>query len=418
MKKKGFTLIELLTVIVVLAIIALIATPIVMNTIKNAKKGAAERSADSYVKQVEVAVAEERLSKNEVLEGEYQITSDGNLCRDKSASCSDDKKIKIEMSGTKPTSGKIKITNGSVDQSSSSMTIGDYTVSYNSTKKTYEAIEKGNTTPDTPQPTKTYTNGEVVYFNVDNGTKCSNYTETQSNTGVKRGCMKFYAFNDDGKDTVNLILDHNTTATVAWITKEDYIAAGGEDLSSDKGDCQYGNLCSKNKYGPHTLLTQLKNDTKSWVGTKTPSNYTMDQTGQASKAKYTIDYSGYKARLITAQELAQITGNTTWDEKTATNSFYFDSKTDTASTTCKSGNTTGCKYGWLYDRTNNNCTKYGCLNNSDKETYGYWTASSRAGNPYNAWSVDCNADVNNNSVGRSSSFGVRPVITVLKSKLS
>ncbi len=145
MKRKGFTLIELLAVIVVLAIIALIATPIVMNTIKNAKKGAAERSADNYIKQVETAVAEERLNKNEVLEGEYQITSDGNLCRDKSASCSDDNKIKIEMSGTKPTSGKIKITNGSVDQTSSSMTVGDYTVSYNSAKKTYEAIEKGNT---------------------------------------------------------------------------------------------------------------------------------------------------------------------------------------------------------------------------------------------------------------------------------
>ena len=51
--KKGFTLIELLAVIVVLAIIALIATPIVMNTIKKSKKGAAERSVDSYVKQLE-----------------------------------------------------------------------------------------------------------------------------------------------------------------------------------------------------------------------------------------------------------------------------------------------------------------------------------------------------------------------------
>ena len=148
-KKHGFTLIELLAVIVVLAIIALIATPIVMNTIKSSKKGAAERSADNYIKQVETAVAEERLNKNEVLEGEYQITSDGNLCRDKSASCSDDNKIKIEMSGTKPTSGKIKITNGSVDQTSSSMTIGDYTVSYNSTKKTYEATEKGSTSSTT-----------------------------------------------------------------------------------------------------------------------------------------------------------------------------------------------------------------------------------------------------------------------------
>ncbi len=410
--KKGFTLIELLAVIVVLAIIALIATPIVMNTIKNAKKGAAERSADNYIKQVETAVAEERLNKNEVLEGEYQITSDGNLCRDKSASCSDDKKIKIEMSGTKPTSGKIKITNGSVDQSSSSMTIGDYTVSYNSTKKTYEATEKGSTTPDTPQPTKTYTNGEVVYFNVDNGTKCSNYTETQSNTGVKTGCMKFYAFNDDGKDTVNLILDHNTTAKVAWVLKEDYIAAGGTE--NDYGD--YG----KNDKGPLTLLVQLKTDTASWKGTITPTNYTMDQSTQGSKAKYTIDYSNYKARLITAQEVAQITGNTKWDEKIARSTYYFDTNTTTESDTCKEGNTSGCKYGWLYDRTSDFCATYGCLNNSDQVIYGYWTASSRVDTSNDAWGVDCTAYFNGTTdvFYYDYSYGVRPVITVSKSNLS
>ena len=36
-KKIGFTLIELLAVIIVLAIIALIATPIIFNVIENAK---------------------------------------------------------------------------------------------------------------------------------------------------------------------------------------------------------------------------------------------------------------------------------------------------------------------------------------------------------------------------------------------
>ena len=70
--KKGFTLIELLAVIVVLAIIALIATPIVMNTIKNAKKGAAERTADNYIKQVETAVAEAKL-ENKSVQMEHMI---------------------------------------------------------------------------------------------------------------------------------------------------------------------------------------------------------------------------------------------------------------------------------------------------------------------------------------------------------
>ena len=265
---------------------------------------------------------------------------------------------------------------------------------------------------------KIYKNGEVVYFDVDNGTKCSNYTETQSNTGTKSGCMKFYAFNDDGKDTVNLILDHNTTATVAWITKEDYIAAGGEDLSN-LAACQNGKLCSKNKYGPLTLLTQLKNDTKSWVGTKTPSNYTMDQTGQTSNANYTIDYSSYKARLITAQEIAKITGNTPWNEKTAASYdyYFFDSKTDIASTTCKNGNTTGCSYGWLYDRTNTSCIDSGCLNNSDQTTDGYWTSSSFAMDAAGAWYVQFDSIIRSGTIGGSDSIGVRPVITISKSKL-
>ena len=114
-KKNAFTLIELLAVIVVLAIIALIATPIVMNTIKSAKKGAAERSADSYIGAVETVVATERLDGN-ILEGEYEITSDGNICRDKSASCSDKDKIIIDVKGTKPSLGKITISNGNVDK--------------------------------------------------------------------------------------------------------------------------------------------------------------------------------------------------------------------------------------------------------------------------------------------------------------
>ena len=43
--KFGFTLIELLAVIVILAIIALISTPIVLNIIEKAKEGAARSSA-------------------------------------------------------------------------------------------------------------------------------------------------------------------------------------------------------------------------------------------------------------------------------------------------------------------------------------------------------------------------------------
>ncbi|MDD2391825.1 MAG: prepilin-type N-terminal cleavage/methylation domain-containing protein [Bacilli bacterium] len=48
--KKGFTLIELLAVIVILAIIALIASPIVVGLIEDSNKQAAERSTEAVIK--------------------------------------------------------------------------------------------------------------------------------------------------------------------------------------------------------------------------------------------------------------------------------------------------------------------------------------------------------------------------------
>lgn len=57
LNKKGFTLIELLAVIVVLAVIALIATPIVMRTINNAQEQAKARSLENYAAQLELGYA-------------------------------------------------------------------------------------------------------------------------------------------------------------------------------------------------------------------------------------------------------------------------------------------------------------------------------------------------------------------------
>lgn len=58
---KGFTLIELLAVIVILAIIALIATPMVLNTIDKAKEGAIKASAYNVISAVETQIATEML---------------------------------------------------------------------------------------------------------------------------------------------------------------------------------------------------------------------------------------------------------------------------------------------------------------------------------------------------------------------
>ena len=62
--KKGFTLIELLAVIVILAIIALIATPIILNIISDSKEESNKRSVELYVSAIRNAVAAEQLKGN------------------------------------------------------------------------------------------------------------------------------------------------------------------------------------------------------------------------------------------------------------------------------------------------------------------------------------------------------------------
>ena len=78
--KTGFTLVELLAVIVILAVLALIATPVVLSIIDDAKESAMLRSAEMYLSGVENAVMKENMNKG----GNFRpidcgITPEGDL---------------------------------------------------------------------------------------------------------------------------------------------------------------------------------------------------------------------------------------------------------------------------------------------------------------------------------------------------
>ena len=78
-----------------------------------------------------------------------------------------------------------------------------------------------------------YKNGTAIYYNPVSGTKC-NASEAVSTTGTKTGCMKWYAFNDDSESsTVNMILDHNTTAGIAWNSNNKNVAYIDSNLKSE-----------------------------------------------------------------------------------------------------------------------------------------------------------------------------------------
>jgi len=64
MKKKGFTLIELLAVIIILAVIALIATPIVLNVVDNARESARKSSVGGYADATRMAIYDYQFANN------------------------------------------------------------------------------------------------------------------------------------------------------------------------------------------------------------------------------------------------------------------------------------------------------------------------------------------------------------------
>lgn len=130
MKKRGFTLVELLAVIVILAIIALIATPVILNVIEKSKKGAAENSAQGYIEAVEKQQARNLLDEdttNDITDGVYKVN---------------DLTIKeVKVKGDKPSEGWVEIEKKQVV--SYSIKIGEYVVKYNKKNKKIETTKNG-----------------------------------------------------------------------------------------------------------------------------------------------------------------------------------------------------------------------------------------------------------------------------------
>ena len=242
--------------------------------------------------------------------------------------------------------------------------------------------------PDIPEPSgKTeYAVGDEVYFDPVKGQRCYS-DEAWTLDDKSRTCYKWNVIKASGSsnDTVELLLDHDLPGDIAWISLEDYQAAGGNAEEYGK----YGD----NKYGPITALKHLKNATDSWNGVVTLTSADNVTRQNGSGDNYTIDYNGYKARLISGQEIAAIAGDNEW---TPDEDWIEGLPT------------------WVYSNMAVNAE----MEITDVYEHArYWTDSADAWNPTRAWSVNYVGNLNGDSVPYDNGSGVRPVVKIIKSNL-
>ncbi len=147
--RKGFTLIELLAVIVILAIIALIVTPIILGIISEAREKSNMRSVEAFAKATETAVA--RLMMNEKYDGgDIKCTSGASST---TAKCTANNSIEqtITYSGSTVTcsgSGDDNNSGVKVDETSGIITVSKCKVGNSSNTYTWNTGSSTGATKD------------------------------------------------------------------------------------------------------------------------------------------------------------------------------------------------------------------------------------------------------------------------------
>jgi len=418
MKNKGFTLVELLAVVVILMALVALITPKIFSQLKTAGDVTEKEQINSLIN-----ISKIYMNQHPNLLPEEDGINTITLTELKQSGLIKSEEI-LNPNTQEELTGCIVVTSKNnkyeYKYSEDNMTC-NLKVSMISNRIKYYDTEWIKNNP--------------VYFNPESGicTK-TDYENNEENLG-KTGCMKWYAYSENLDETINMILDHNTTSNIDWVNIEDYSIQEGNTVGItypqgyELGVYQTGGNHSS---GPITALKQLKSDTDSWMDSlKRNDTYNQSIINKNNQnIEYTINYQNYKARLITAEEVATMTY--AFDEQkygglgfTMNNTtqiyFYLDGKQGTVQNwKTKIHNTKGAsKYSWLFDNNGKDathlCESYGCTYNPIESmyTYGYWTSSANASQVTDAWTIDYDGTLYNNAVAKVNR-GIRPVITVNK----
>ncbi len=144
MKKNAFTLIELLAVIVILAFIALIATPIILNIIDKVKGKARMESANGVLNAAKYFYTESLLEEDMVYPASgLEFVCNGSVCEATIGMTVEEEGISLlteeptvytlKISGKAPSSGSITVTEEGVI-TPTNLAVDSYICSYNQEK--------------------------------------------------------------------------------------------------------------------------------------------------------------------------------------------------------------------------------------------------------------------------------------------
>ena len=274
-KKNAFTLIELVAVLVIMAIIALIVTPLVMSIIRKAKVSADKRSVDAYGRSIELAIAGYLMDTGSFPTSIEQLT--------------------IEYSGD-----KVVCTTTQLNNDSSVYLAGCTVGGRNVEGYTYGSEELVSTPTNT-----TYQVGDEVTYNgvdyyvlKDSGAKDNVVTllkaepltvaevNTYGGVGTDNNHVNKYATNDTTSDYYQTAFDYNGYGAIAYYTSE----TCGYDV---------GNTGCTNSYD----VSDIKYVVDAWAGDKVSSGLSV-------------------ARIITKEEYEALTDVETIPTPTAPNITY------------------------------------------------------------------------------------------------
>lgn len=381
-KKNGFTLIELICTILLLSIIVSLVIITTVNIIQNSK----ERENAASMKLIEVA-AKDYITQNE---NDFHIKNGVVYCIDIQKLIDENLLVsKIKYNGEKINEKTVK-------------------VRYDSNTYFYSLDEKGSCVG----PTKVLANQNdtykaIVYLDPTNLTNYCDSKNVTSTTGTKSGCMKWYVYEEDSKN-YTMILDHNTTATYAWLSKEDYIAAGGTE--ENWKNFQLGDSSK----GPITITKKLKEDISNWI---VPARLiSADEIAHIVGAdrEDTIKWNSNKVFINQIKNSIDLDSAISWFNLNGSGNSY------SSSDGWQIANSEITNYFWLVE----NLGKY-CTNGESRAPYGYWTSTQikNENSKYNgAYDVDgirnspddSDQTLGNGAISYAGASGIRPVITVEK----